>query len=128
MLLTGLTPIEQVMYLDHVIRDHNLLQAIARVNRTAKNKKCGYVIDYVGVFNHLKKALSKYNEEDIDETLAVLQDISQDYDRLRIAHGNLIRFIKEEIKVDGINEKTSICNELIEDDKLWLNYNIFYVL
>lgn len=65
MLLTGFdAPIEQVMYLDDIIRDHNLLQAIARVNRTSKGKECGYVVDYVGVFNHLKKALKYFPHEE----------------------------------------------------------------
>ena len=49
MLLTGFdAPVEQVMYLDTVIREHNLLQAIARVNRTHTNKNVGFLVDYVG--------------------------------------------------------------------------------
>ncbi len=127
MLLTGFdAPIEQVMYLDDIIRDHNLLQAIARVNRISKGKECGYVVDYVGIFNHLKKALSKYKYEDIEETTGALRSVNQDYDRLRIAHDNLIRFVKEEVNVSGLAEKTLICDELTEDDKLWQNFNRFY--
>ena len=53
----------------------NLLQAIARVNRTSKGKECGYVVDYVGVFNHLKKALAKYKDEDIKETTGALLSV-----------------------------------------------------
>ncbi|MFZ9937713.1 MAG: type I restriction enzyme subunit R domain-containing protein [Luteolibacter sp.] len=50
MLLTGFdAPVEQVLYLDRKIVAHDLLQAIARVNRTFGNKRCGYVVDYVGV-------------------------------------------------------------------------------
>jgi type I restriction enzyme R subunit len=51
MLLTGFdASIEQAMYLDKPLYNHNLLQAIARVNRTHdNNKKCGYLVDYVGV-------------------------------------------------------------------------------
>ena len=50
MLLTGFdAPIAQVMYLDQRITDHTLLQAIARVNRTNKNKFSGYIVDYFGL-------------------------------------------------------------------------------
>jgi type I restriction enzyme R subunit len=51
-------PIEQVMYLDKVIVAHGLLQAIARVNRVGgQTKEKGFVVDYVGIGHHLKKAL-----------------------------------------------------------------------
>jgi type I restriction enzyme R subunit len=53
-LLTGFdAPREQVLYLDRPIRDAELLQAVARVNRTAPGKEVGYVVDYYGVFEHL---------------------------------------------------------------------------
>src|SRR5206468_1638230 len=51
MLLTGFdAPVEQVLYLDKVVTDHNLLQTIARVNRVGdEDKEKGFVVDYVGV-------------------------------------------------------------------------------
>jgi type I restriction enzyme R subunit len=50
MLLTGFdAPIEQVLFLDRKLIEHNLLQTIARVNRTASGKNCGYLVDYYGV-------------------------------------------------------------------------------
>ena len=56
MLLTGFdAPIEQVMYIDKRVKDHNLLQTIARVNRIAKGKTRGYIVDYVGLTGHLKE-------------------------------------------------------------------------
>ena len=59
MLITGFdAPVEQVMYLDRVITNHNLLQAIARVNRVeGDTKDKGFVVDYVGIGHHLKKAI-----------------------------------------------------------------------
>ena len=70
MLLTGFdAPIEQVLYLDRKIVAHDLLQAIARVNRTNGAKKCGYVVDYVGVARHLNEALSDYDGEDVEGAL-----------------------------------------------------------
>ncbi|WP_304525722.1 type I restriction endonuclease subunit R [Halomonas sp. I5-271120] len=75
MLLTGFdAPIEGVMYLDRSIREAELLQAIARVNRTGHGKTHGMVVDYFGVANHLKEALAAYSEEDIDGALRSLKD------------------------------------------------------
>lgn len=68
MLLTGFdAPVEQVMYIDKKLQEHNLLQAIARVNRVATNKNRGFIVDYVGLANHLTKALSIYAEEDAED-------------------------------------------------------------
>lgn len=65
MLLTGFdAPIEQVMYIDKKMVEHNLLQAIARVNRKNKGKTRGYVVDYYGVVNHLHEALKIYADDD----------------------------------------------------------------
>lgn len=68
MLLTGFdAPVEQVMYIDKRLREHNLLQAIARVNRVAKNKHRGFIVDYIGLANHLMQALSIYSDEDAED-------------------------------------------------------------
>ena len=75
MLLTGFdAPIEGVMYLDRSIREAELLQAIARVNRTGFGKSCGIVVDYFGVAHHLKAALAAYADEDIEGALVGLND------------------------------------------------------
>ena len=75
MLLTGFdAPIEQTMYLDSPLRDHNLLQAVARTNRpydygegeNKLSKEFGRIVDYVGVFQNYKEALN-YDPEDIGE-------------------------------------------------------------
>lgn len=80
MLLTGFdAPIEQVMYIDKKLREHTLLQAIARTNRVAKGKKRGYVVDYIGLANHLTEALTIYAATDeLQELKAGLQDISSE--------------------------------------------------
>src|SRR5207249_8506322 len=70
MLLTGFdAPVEQVLYLDRRMVAHDLLQAIARVNRTCGTKKCGYVVDYIGVARHLNQALKDYDAEDVQGTI-----------------------------------------------------------
>ena len=77
MLLTGFdAPIEQVMYLDRPLKEHTLLQAIARVNRTCgDNKKCGYVIDYYGVLDFLEEALSIFDKDELGSPMESMNSI-----------------------------------------------------
>jgi type I restriction enzyme R subunit len=75
MLLTGFdAPVEQVLYLDRFMQGHELLQAIARVNRTAERKTCGLVVDYFGIGERLKLALAVYSAEDIEGALVSIKD------------------------------------------------------
>lgn len=79
MLLTGFdAPREQVLYLDRPIRDAELLQAVARVNRPAPGKQVGYVVDYYGVFEHLSNALADYRKADVDDTMRSLSEEVRD--------------------------------------------------
>jgi len=118
MLITGFdAPIEQVMYLDNILKDHNLLQAIARVNRVYnKNKTCGFVVDYVGVLKHLEEALAIYANEDIQEITQVVKNKSKSLDDLKASH----RAIEEFFKKHGIpNWRQDIdeCVDLLVDEK-----------
>nr|WP_298377967.1 type I restriction endonuclease subunit R [uncultured Halomonas sp.] len=84
MLLTGFdAPIAQVMYIDRSLKDHTLMQAIARVNRTYKGKACGYVVDYYGLSDYLTDALSQFSSEDVEGTYHTLKD---EIPRLKAAH------------------------------------------
>ena len=118
MLITGFdAPIEQVMYLDNVIKEHNLLQAIARVNRVYKNKSCGFVVDYVGALKHLKEALAIYADEDIEEITRVVINKSKSIDNLRYTHARINRFFKE----NGINnwrENIDECIDLLAGEEI----------
>lgn len=72
MLLTGFdAPIEQVMYLDKKIKEHSLLQAIARTNRVQQGKQRGYVVDYIGLTENLTDALTLYATADEQQELAL---------------------------------------------------------
>ena len=76
MLLTGFdAPVEQVMYIDKRLHEHNLLQAIARVNRVTKNKHRGFIVDYIGLANHLMQALSIYSDEDAEDIKQGLKNL-----------------------------------------------------
>lgn len=69
MWLTGFdVPSLHTMYVDKPMRGHGLMQAIARVNRVFKDKPGGLVVDYLGIADELKKALSDYTERDRDIT------------------------------------------------------------
>ncbi len=95
MLLTGFdAPIEQVMYIDKKIRDHNLLQTIARVNRIASGKSRGYIIDYIGLANHLKEALSIYAASDQADIQATLTDITTELPVLEARYRRLLQLFQ----------------------------------
>lgn len=98
MLLTGFdAPVEQVMYLDRVIKNHTLLQAIARVNRIgSEGKDCGFVIDYVGVGRHLKEALDEYEDKEQNEIIGSLRNKDDGINELKDKHDKLIEFIKNQ--------------------------------
>src|SRR5664280_1661304 len=97
MLLTGFdAPVEQVMYLDKIIVAHGLLQAIARVNRVAGAvKEKGFVVDYVGIGHHMKKAIDNYDEREQNEVLDVLSFPEEELRKLQASHAAIIAFLKK---------------------------------
>jgi type I restriction enzyme, R subunit len=69
MWLTGFdVPSMHTMYIDKPMQGHNLMQAIARVNRVFKDKAGGVVVDYLGILESLKKALKQYTDSDKENT------------------------------------------------------------
>jgi type I restriction enzyme R subunit len=85
MLLTGFdVPCLHTMYIDKPMKNHNLLQAIARVNRVYKDKPGGLIVDYIGIADDLRKSLSKYTLETIGQTLTdinkVIEQMKEKYD------------------------------------------------
>jgi type I restriction enzyme, R subunit len=114
MLLTGFdAPIEGVMYLDRPIREAELLQTIARVNRTGHGKKFGIVVDYYGLAHHLKEALNVYAEDDIEGALQSLRD---EVPVLRARHLRVADLFFSR----GIDSLTDIeaCVEALADERL----------
>ncbi|MBI5192602.1 MAG: type I restriction endonuclease subunit R [Nitrospirae bacterium] len=117
MLLTGFdAPIEQVMYLDKVMVNHTLLQAIARVNRVYdNNKKVGFVVDYVGMGNHLKKALDAYWEREQEEITGCLLDHSALMAELKNSYEELKK-VFEENGIDIYSDPDDIFNLFYDED------------
>jgi len=97
MLITGFdAPIEQVMYLDRVIVAHNLLQAIARVNRVGDAaKEKGFIVDYVGIGHHLKQAIDDYDEREQKEILDSLGSEEEELNALKAAHSEILAMLKK---------------------------------
>lgn len=108
-LLTGFdAPIEQVMYLDKPLKEHNLLQAIARTNRTYDKKDYGLIIDYFGVSAFLEKALSVFNDQDVQ---GAMHPVESEIPRLQSRHRKAMRFF------DYINkENVEACINVLEPE------------
>ncbi|KHK58700.1 restriction endonuclease subunit R [Ralstonia sp. A12] len=114
MLLTGFdAPIEGVMYLDRPIREAELLQAIARVNRTGFGKRCGIVVDYYGVAQHLKQALAAYADEDVEGALASLKD---EVPVLRDRHLRVVDLFRK-CGIESLDD-TDACVDVLGSEKL----------
>jgi len=94
MLLTGFdAPVEQVMYLDAPLREHTLLQAIARVNRTADGKTYGLVVDYWGDNRRISEALEMFSEE--DGVFTALRPLSEKMQLLESRHRAAMRLFDD---------------------------------
>src|SRR5208283_5459199 len=91
-------PRNTILYLTRMLKDHSLLQAIARVNRLYEGKEFGYIIDYRGVLENLDHALDLYaslpdfNKDDLAGTLT---DISVEVQTLPQKHSVLWDIFKE---------------------------------
>ncbi|MBU1389726.1 MAG: type I restriction endonuclease subunit R [Proteobacteria bacterium] len=93
MLLTGYdVPVAMVMYLDKPLKAHNLLQAIARVNRTRGSKPAGLIVDYCGITDHLVSAMEIFAGE--LEPADVMVSISEEITKLQLRHNRLVAFFQ----------------------------------
>jgi type I restriction enzyme R subunit len=144
MLLTGFdAPVLQIMYLDKPLKEHRLLQAVARTNRPFKDlKEAGVVIDYVGILKEFKKALEMYSEEDIkgvlfsyesvreefvaliNEILVIFKELSRDYERETLLKAIEIITSDEEKEKEFVEKYKSLRKtfELLGPDEIKLEY------
>ncbi|WP_299124114.1 HsdR family type I site-specific deoxyribonuclease [uncultured Tenacibaculum sp.] len=103
MLLTGWdAPIASCLYLDKPLKEHNLLQAIARVNRSRKGKSKGYIIDYNGITAELIKALEIFSGDIRPDD--ILKNINEELPQLAIHHTKLVDFFKP-LRIDRNYER-----------------------
>jgi type I restriction enzyme R subunit len=91
MWLTGFdVPSMHTMYLDKPLKNHGLMQAIARVNRVYKDKPGGLIVDYIGIAENLKKALAMYDSDVQQNALLPLDDIILE---MNTTHSKAISFL-----------------------------------
>ncbi len=100
-LLTGFDePRNTVLYIDKSLKDHNILQAIARVNRLYQGKEFGHIVDYQGILGKLNEAMNTYDAlggfdaDDVDLTGAVV-DTHAEVDKLPQRHSDLWAVFRE---------------------------------
>lgn len=121
-LLTGFdAKVEAVMYLDKPLKEHTLLQAIARTNRTYNSsKQSGLIVDYIGVSNKLDEALSTYREDDVKNAMRDLDDLRS---QLKAAHATVMKMAKgvSRGKGDLRKEYDALVNLLGTEDQ-WFDF------
>lgn len=114
MLLTGFdAPIAQVMYLDKPLREHSLLQAIARVNRPFEDKNHGLIVDYYGISDDLQEALAMFSEDDVRQAMVPLEDKQPE---LEAAHRKAVAFFDDLDDVEA-------CVQTLEPDDTRIQFN-----
>ncbi len=103
-LLTGFDePRNTVLYIDKPLKEHNLIQAIARVNRLHEKKKFGLLIDYRGILAELDTTIAKYQDLanrtqggfDINDLEGLYQQMSTEYKKLPVLYNNLLEIFKD---------------------------------
>jgi len=116
MWLTGFdAPCVHTMYIDKPMKGHNLMQAIARVNRVFRDKQGGLVVDYIGIGNELKAAMKEYTASkgrgqptvDAHEAFAVLQE------KLDVLRGMMHGFDYSRFKTGGHNILAGAANHIL---------------
>ena len=118
-LLTGFdAPVEQVMYIDSPLKEHTLLQAIARVNRTADKKDYGLVIDYWGISKDLQEALDVFQLKDIVGALIPKTD---ELPRLEARHRAVMRFFDRVDRSD-----LEACIKILEPEDIRADFDLAF--
>ena len=130
MLLTGFdAPQAQVLYLDRLIQEAELLQAVARVNRTAPKKSYGLVVDYYGVSAQLTQALAAYANADgeiVDPDVdGALRSLTTEIDKLepqrqRVRH----IFVQRGVEPAATNKAIEACVQLLGDERLRAEFDV----
>ncbi len=126
-LLTGFdAPIEQVMYLDHRLKEHTLLQAVARTNRTYPRKNFGLVVDFVGVGRELAKALAVFEKEDLEGIFGV-EDIKKELANLDYWHKRALGFFEKRDRSKGKPEDIlQKCMEILRPEDVRAEFDALF--
>ena len=130
MLLTGFdAPQAQALYLDRLIQEAELLQAVARVNRTAPKKSYGLVVDYYGVSAQLTQALAAYSntegeivDPDVD---GALRSLTTEIEKLEPQRQRVRQiFVQRGIDPVPTNKAIEDCVQLLADERLRAGFDV----
>ncbi len=126
-LLTGFdAPIEGVMYLDKPLRDHGLLQAIARTNRVhTAQKRNGLIVDYIGVSANLDEALASYRADDVKNAMRNLEDLRNQLHAAHAAVAAMMRGVKRQqgrAGLDTLKQEFDQLVGLLKTEDRWLEF------
>ena len=123
-LLTGFdAPIEQVMYLDQSLKEHTLLQAIARTNRMYPRKNFGLVVDYAGIGRELAEALVIFEKEDLDGIFGI-DDLKKELANLDYWHKKSLSFFTRISFTQGTPETIlQQCLEILRPEDVRADFN-----
>ena len=129
MLLTGFdVPQAQVLYLDRLIQQAELLQAVARVNRTAPKKSHGLVVDYHGVSSQLGEALAVYAGADggLDSDAGgALRPLSEEIGRLEPQRRRVRQvFVQRGVEPAATPDALEACVQLLADERLRAAFDV----
>jgi len=116
MWLTGFdAPCLHTMYVDKPMSGHNLMQAIARVNRVFRNKPGGLVVDYLGLAAELKKALAQYTQADQEDTgIPIDQALELLLEKYEIVQGILHGFEYSKFFTGTASERVGVIPEAMD--------------
>ena len=135
MWLTGFdVPSLSTLYLDKPMKNHTLMQAIARANRVFPGKPCGIIVDYVNVFKYMRQALSEYGSpdsddfpaKDIDKLIENIDDCIKETDEFLLKLGvDISKIIAETNTLERLEMYRQAYMKVLERDD---NRNRFTVL
>jgi len=112
MLLTGWdAPIASCLYLDKPLKEHNLLQAIARVNRSRKGKSAGFIVDYNGITAYLIQALEIFSGDIRPDD--ILKNLNEEFPKLEMNHTKIVDFFKP-MKIDRNYEREHFIDSAVQ--------------
>ncbi|MEY3788090.1 MAG: hypothetical protein RIQ94_742 [Pseudomonadota bacterium] len=133
-LLTGFDePKNTVLYIDKPLKGHNLIQAIARVNRLHKNKQFGYLIDYRGILKELDTTIEKYQDLaertqggfDIEDLKGLYNRMDTEYKKLPGLYNTLwANFSEVKNKKDPAALRQALTPKIQEVQEQWVDTNL----
>jgi type I restriction enzyme R subunit len=117
MLITGFdAPNLWTMYLDKPLKEHRILQAIARTNRPFLNKKFGLIVDYIGVLAELEKAFEKFESDDARALKTVIRNLEKEKQTFKELLERALKIFEKVKKEDTHESLENALNQLINPE------------